>query len=111
MDVSDVSANCLEVIPLVQFATVSFDCNFRSALWGWQEARDCITEYLPYVDVLFGIEPINFLRYLIAALPIEESGTTVKYEASIPRLESDAATLASAPPYVTLNSSVVRIFS
>ena len=36
------------------------------------------------------------LRYLIAALPIEESGTTVKYEASIPRLESDAATLASA---------------
>lgn len=39
--------------------TVSFDCNFRSALWGWQEARDCITEYLPYVDVLFGIEPLN----------------------------------------------------
>ncbi len=39
--------------------TVSFDCNFRSALWNWQEARDCITEYLPYVDVLFGIEPIN----------------------------------------------------
>ncbi len=41
--------------------TVSFDCNFRSALWGWQEARDCITEYLPYIDVLFGIEPINLL--------------------------------------------------
>lgn len=39
--------------------TVSFDCNYRSALWGWQEARDCITEYLPYVDVLFGIEPLN----------------------------------------------------
>ncbi len=39
--------------------TVSFDCNYRSALWGWQEARDCITEYLPYVNVLFGIEPIN----------------------------------------------------
>ncbi len=39
--------------------TVSFDCNFRSALWEWQEARDCITEYLPYVDVLFGIEPLN----------------------------------------------------
>lgn len=39
--------------------TVSFDCNFRSALWAWQEARDCITEYLPYVDILFGIEPIN----------------------------------------------------
>ncbi|MCD8294257.1 MAG: sugar kinase [Clostridia bacterium] len=39
--------------------TVSFDCNFRSALWGWQEARDCITTYLPYIDVLFGIEPLN----------------------------------------------------
>ena len=39
--------------------TVSFDGNYRSALWGWQEARDCITEYLPYVDVLIGIEPIN----------------------------------------------------
>ena len=41
--------------------TVSFDGNYRSALWGWQEARDCITSYLPYVDVLIGIEPINLL--------------------------------------------------
>ena len=39
--------------------TVSFDCNYRSALWSWEDARDCITSYLPYVDVLFGIEPIN----------------------------------------------------
>ena len=59
------SKNCRELITLALKAakelgiTVSFDCNFRSALWGWQEARDCITEYLPYVDVLFGIEPIN----------------------------------------------------
>lgn len=59
------SANCRELMMLALKAakelniTVSFDCNFRSALWGWQEARDCITEYLPYVDVLFGIEPIN----------------------------------------------------
>ncbi|MGN0813649.1 MAG: sugar kinase [Candidatus Coproplasma sp.] len=59
------SPNCRELITLALKAakelgiTVSFDCNFRSALWGWQEARDCITEYLPYVDVLFGIEPIN----------------------------------------------------
>ena len=59
------SANCRELITLALKAakelgiTVSFDCNYRSALWGWQEARDCITEYLPYVDVLFGIEPIN----------------------------------------------------
>ncbi len=59
------SQNCRELVTLALKAakelgiTVSFDCNFRSALWGWQEARDCITEYLPYVDVLFGIEPIN----------------------------------------------------
>ena len=61
------SANCRELIMIALKTakeldiTVSFDCNFRSALWGWQEARDCITEYLPYVDVLFGIEPINLL--------------------------------------------------
>ena len=59
------SQSCRELIMLALKAakelnmTVSFDCNYRSALWGWQEARDCITEYLPYVDVLFGIEPIN----------------------------------------------------
>lgn len=59
------SKNCRDLITYALKAakelgiTVSFDCNFRSALWGWQEARDCITEYLPYVDVLFGIEPIN----------------------------------------------------
>lgn len=40
---------------------VSFDGNYRSALWGWQEARDCITSYLPYVDVLIGIEPLNLI--------------------------------------------------
>ncbi len=59
------SANCRELVMYALKAakelglTVSFDCNFRSALWGWQEARDCITEFLPYVDVLFGIKPIN----------------------------------------------------
>ncbi len=59
------SKNCRQLIMLALQAakeleiTVSFDCNFRSALWSWQAARDCITEYLPYVDVLFGIEPIN----------------------------------------------------
>jgi 2-dehydro-3-deoxygluconokinase len=59
------SSNCRDLIMYALKAakelemTISFDCNFRSALWGWQEARDCITQYLPYVDVLFGIEPIN----------------------------------------------------
>lgn len=59
------SANCRELIMKALVAakelgiTVSFDGNYRSALWEWQEARDCITQYLPYVDVLIGIEPIN----------------------------------------------------
>ncbi len=59
------SQNCRDLITYALKAakelglTVSFDCNYRSALWGWQEARDCITSYLPYVDVLFGIEPLN----------------------------------------------------
>ena len=37
--------------------TVSFDGNFRSTLWTWEEARDFCTECLPYVDILLGIEP------------------------------------------------------
>ena len=36
---------------------VSFDGNFRSTLWSWEEARDFCTECLPYIDVLLGIEP------------------------------------------------------
>ena len=39
--------------------TVSFDGNFRSALWTWEEARDYCTQCLPYVDILFGIEPCH----------------------------------------------------
>lgn len=61
------SRNCRDMIRMALEAAhelgliVSFDGNYRSALWGWQEARDCITEYLPYVDVLIGIEPLNLL--------------------------------------------------
>ncbi|MBQ6757324.1 MAG: sugar kinase [Oscillospiraceae bacterium] len=39
--------------------TVSFDGNFRSRLWTWEEARDYCTQVLPYVDVLLGIEPYH----------------------------------------------------
>lgn len=39
--------------------TVSFDGNFRSTLWTWEEARNFCTECLPYVDVLLGIEPYH----------------------------------------------------
>ena len=42
--------------------TVSFDGNFRSLLWSWEEARDYCTACLPYVDVLFGIEPYHLWR-------------------------------------------------
>ena len=41
---------------------VSFDGNFRSKLWSWDEARDFCTQCLPYVDVLFGIEPYHLWR-------------------------------------------------
>lgn len=42
--------------------TVSFDGNFRATLWTWEEARDFCTQCLPYVDVLFGIEPYHLWR-------------------------------------------------
>ena len=42
--------------------TVSFDGNFRSRLWTWEQARDYCTQCLPYVDVLFGIEPYHLWR-------------------------------------------------
>ena len=42
--------------------TVSFDGNFRSLLWTWDEARDYCTQCLPYVDVLFGIEPYHLWK-------------------------------------------------
>ena len=42
--------------------TVSFDGNFRSLLWSWDEARDFCTRCLPYIDVLLGIEPYHLWR-------------------------------------------------
>ena len=41
---------------------VSFDGNFRSSLWTWEQARDFCTECLPYVDVLLGIEPYHLWK-------------------------------------------------
>lgn len=32
---------------------ISFDCNYRAALWSEEEARATITAILPYVDILF----------------------------------------------------------
>ncbi len=42
--------------------TVSFDGNFRSLLWSWEEARDFCTKCLPYIDVLLGIEPYHLWK-------------------------------------------------
>ena len=42
--------------------TISFDGNFRSALWSWEEARDFCTLCLPYIDVLLGIEPYHLWK-------------------------------------------------
>ncbi len=42
--------------------TISFDGNFRSTLWTWEEAREFCTQCLPYVDVLFGIEPYHLWK-------------------------------------------------
>ncbi len=42
--------------------TVSFDGNFRSTLWTWEEARDFCSRCLPYVDILMGIEPYHLWR-------------------------------------------------
>ena len=42
--------------------TVSFDGNFRSSLWTWEQARDFCTECLHFVDVLMGIEPYHLYR-------------------------------------------------
>lgn len=42
--------------------TVSFDGNFRNSLWDWEAARDFCTKCLPYVDVLFGIEPFHLWK-------------------------------------------------
>ena len=62
------SPNCADLIlralktAKAKGLTVSFDGNFRSKLWTWEEARDFCTECLPYVDVLFGIEPYHLWR-------------------------------------------------
>ena len=42
--------------------TISFDGNFRSTLWSWEEARDFCTQCLPYIDVLMGIEPYHLWK-------------------------------------------------
>lgn len=53
--------NCLKAARQ-QGMIISFDGNFRSNLWSWEEARDFCTQCLPYVNVLFGIEPYHIWK-------------------------------------------------
>lgn len=40
---------------------VSLDLNYREKLWGFQEARDVLSELVKFADVCIGIEPLNLL--------------------------------------------------
>ena len=58
---ADFILECLKVAK-EKGLTVSFDGNFRSKLWTWEEAREYCTKCLPYVDVLLGIEPYHLWK-------------------------------------------------
>ncbi len=58
---ADFILECLKVAQQ-KGLTVSFDGNFRSKLWTWEEARDYCTMCLPYVNVLIGIEPYHLWK-------------------------------------------------
>ncbi len=58
---ADFILECLKIAKELNMVT-SFDGNFRSKLWTWEEARDYCTQCLPYVDVLLGIEPYHLWK-------------------------------------------------
>ena len=58
---ADLIMTCLKVAR-EKGMTISFDGNYRSTLWSWKEAQDFCTCCLPYVDVLFGIEPYHLWK-------------------------------------------------
>lgn len=45
-------------------AVISFDVNFRNNLWTGDEARECIQQILPYVDIFFCSESTARLTFL-----------------------------------------------
>lgn len=45
-------------------ALISFDVNFRGNLWSGDEARECIEQILPYVDIFFCSEETARLTFL-----------------------------------------------
>ena len=58
---ADFILNCLKTAKELGLVT-SFDGNFRSKLWTWEQARDYCTQCLPYVDLLLGIEPYHLWK-------------------------------------------------
>ena len=44
-----------------QGLTTSFDLNFRSSLWSFEDARRKLTELMKDVDVCIGVEPLQLL--------------------------------------------------
>ena len=58
---ADFILNCLKTAKELGMTT-SFDGNFRSSLWSWEEARDYCTKCLSYVDILLGIEPYHLWK-------------------------------------------------
>lgn len=44
-------------------ALISFDVNFRGNLWSGEEARECIEQILPYVDIFFCSEETARLTF------------------------------------------------
>ncbi|WP_414048958.1 PfkB family carbohydrate kinase [Macrococcus animalis] len=60
--INDEMFNLLENILKIakaQGLTISCDLNYRASLWDFNTARNKMTKLLPYIDVLFGYEPIN----------------------------------------------------
>jgi len=52
-------------------ALISFDVNFRANLWSSEEAKACIEEILPYVDLFFCSEETSRLTFLKEGTPKE----------------------------------------
>lgn len=46
-----------------QGLTTSFDLNYRSSLWSFEEARRKLTELMKDVDVCIGVEPLQLLDH------------------------------------------------
>lgn len=67
---SQARETAIEIIKLFKEngALISFDVNYRASLWTEEEARKCITQILPYIDIFF-------CSYDTAKLTFKKNGT------------------------------------